>query len=197
MRSVRQNQVLLSISLLTALFLMTPAMVQAEDIESHEGMKGEMLISFNDAQSKLLELAEATPEDKYSWRPAEGVRSQGEVFLHVAAANFGLPNFWGVAPPEGFAFQGYEQSMTSKEDIKKAMEDSFTHMEKAFLGLSDDEMSKEVDLFGNKITVLGGYMILVGHVHEHLGQSIAYARSNGIVPPWSARQQEAQEEGGE
>jgi uncharacterized damage-inducible protein DinB len=149
----------------------------------------DMLMSFEDGRDKLLELAEATPQDKYSWRPAEGVRSQGEVFLHVAATNFGLPTFWGVKAPEGFAFQGYEESMTDKAEIQAALKASFEHMEKAFLAQTEEDMNKAVDLFGNKTTVRGGYMIILGHVHEHLGQSIAYARSNGIVPPWSARQQ--------
>lgn len=154
----------------------------------------EMLASYEEARDKLLELAEATPQDKYSWRPGEGVRSQAEVFLHVAAANYGIPAFWGVKAPKGFAFQDYEQSMTDKADIETALKASFAHMTKAFMAMSPEQLSKEVELFGKKTTILGGYMILVGHVHEHLGQSIAYARTNGIVPPWTAREQAAAKE---
>jgi hypothetical protein len=63
-------------------------------------------------------------------------------------------------------------------------------MEQGFTATADADMDKPVDLFGMKTSVRGGYMLLLSHAHEHLGQSIAYARSNGIVPPWTAKQQE-------
>jgi uncharacterized damage-inducible protein DinB len=154
----------------------------------------DMLASFEDSRNKLLELAEATPQEKYTWRPMEGVRSQGEVFLHVAATNFGLPTLWGVKAPKGFAFQGYETSTTDKAEIQAALKASFDHLLKGFRELSEEEMNKPVSLFGNKTTVRGGYMNLIGHVHEHLGQSIAYARTNRIVPPWTARAQAEEKE---
>lgn len=186
-----------SLAILATLSLSLTPIVQAQEGEMPAGAVGEMLWSIEDAESKLVELAEATPEDKYSWRPSEGVRSQAEVFLHVAAVNYGLPSFWGLQPPEGFAFQGYEQSLTSKADIQKALKDSFSRMVKGFKGMTAEELNKEIDLFGTQTTVRGGYMVILSHAHEHLGQSIAYARSNGIVPPWSARQQQQEEEGGE
>lgn len=156
------------------------------------GVRADMLMWIKDAQDKLMELAEATPEDKYSYRPSDEVRSTGEVFMHVAAANFGIPNFWGVKPPAGFAFEGYEKSLTKKADIEKALGDSFAHMTKALAAATDADFEKPVELFGMKTTVRGAYMLLLSHVHEHLGQSIAYARMNGIVPPWTLRQQQAQ-----
>lgn len=184
---------LIKLTLLAATLAVVAAPLNVHAAPS--AVQKDMLMSFEDARDKLLELAEATPDEKYAWSPAEGVRSQAEVFLHVAAANFGLPTFWGVKAPEGFAFQGYEKSMTDKAEIQAALKASFEHMTTSFLALSDKDLDKEVDLFGNKTTVRGGYMIILGHVHEHLGQSIAYARSNSIVPPWSARQQaEAEKE---
>jgi uncharacterized damage-inducible protein DinB len=164
---------------------------RAEDMAAASGVKAEMLHWMGDAQSKLEELADVTPEAKYTWRPSKGVRSTGEVFLHVAAANFGIPSYWGTAPPEGFKFQGYETSMTKKADIQKALKDSFTHMMNALENASDEDLNKQAEVFGQTMTVRGGYMLILSHVHEHLGQSIAYARSNGIVPPWTARQNAA------
>jgi uncharacterized damage-inducible protein DinB len=144
-----------------------------------------------DAQTKLIDSAEATPEAKYSWRPAKDVRSTGEVFMHVAGGNYGIPSFWGVKPPEGFDFATWEKSKTKKADIAATLKASFTYMEKSFSEMSDADMEKPAEFFGMKTTVRGGYLLLLSHVHEHLGQSIAYARSNGVVPPWTARQQAA------
>jgi uncharacterized damage-inducible protein DinB len=157
--------------------------------------KSEMLEWIKDADQKLVELSDAMPEAKYAWRPSKGVRSVGEVYMHVAGANYGVPAMIGVAtPPEGFKIETYEKSLTKKEDIKKALAESFAHMEKAFEGLSEADMEKPAEFFGMKTTVRGAYLLLLSHDHEHLGQSIAYARSNGVVPPWTAREQQAAKE---
>jgi uncharacterized damage-inducible protein DinB len=158
------------------------------------GVKNDMLMWITDAEDKLVELAEATPEAGYAWRPAKDVRTTGEVFLHVVAANYGVPSFWGVKPPAGFDFQTFEKSLTKKADIQKALKDSFTHVKAALAAASDADMEKPIELFNMKTSVRGGYMLLLSHAHEHLGQSIAYARSNGIAPPWTARQQAAMKE---
>jgi uncharacterized damage-inducible protein DinB len=155
------------------------------------GVKDEVLTWIKDAETKLIELAETTPEGKYSWRPAKGVRSTGEVFMHVAAANYGLPGFAGVKPPEGFDFATYEKSKTKKADIVSSLRASFDHMEKGWGAMSNADLDKPAEFFGMKTTARGAYLLLLSHCHEHLGQSIAYARSNGVVPPWTARQEAA------
>lgn len=164
----------------------------AADQPAAGGVRSEMLMWIGDAEGKLNQLAEAMPEAKYSWRPAEGVRSAGEVFMHVAGANFGLPSFWGVQPPAGFDFNTYEKSLTKKADIQKALKESFVHLKKALAAASDADLEKPAEFFGMKTTVRGGYLLMLSHVHEHLGQSIAYARMNGVVPPWSAKQTESE-----
>jgi uncharacterized damage-inducible protein DinB len=151
------------------------------------GVKGEILMWIGDANDKLVQLAEAMPEAKYAWTPEKGVRTVGEVFMHVAAANYGVPSFVGVKPPEGFKFQTYEGSLTKKSDIIKALKDSFAHVEGALKAASDADLDKPAEFFGLKTTVRGAYLLLLSHAHEHLGQSIAYARSNQITPPWSAK----------
>ena len=163
----------------------------AEDAAPPSGVKSETLQWIKDAESKLVELAEATPEAKYSWRPAKEVRSTGDVFMHVAAANYGLPGFAGVKPPEGFDFATFEKSKTKKAEIVSALRASFAHMEKGWSEMSDADMEKPAEFFGMKTTARGTYLLLLSHCHEHLGQSIAYARFNGVVPPWTARQEAA------
>ena len=176
------------------LLTLTVAPAIAHDVPASAGgagVKSDMLMWIKDAEDKLIQLAEATPDAGYAWRPNKAVRTTGEVFMHVVAANYGAPSFWGVKPPEGFNFQTHEASLTKKADIVKALKDSFAHMEAGLTATSDADMDKPVELFGMKTTVRGGYMLLLSHAHEHLGQSIAYARGNGVVPPWTIKQQEA------
>jgi uncharacterized damage-inducible protein DinB len=178
----------------TALALVALALVsslaastRADEPVLPAGVKGEILMWIADAEGKLIQLAEAMPEGKYAWRPGKGVRTVGEVFMHVSGANFGIPGFLGVAPPDGFKFDTYEQSLTKKSDIVKSLKDSFAHVKKALSATTDADMDKPVDLFGMKTTVRGAYLLVLSHAHEHLGQSIAYARSNDVTPPWSAK----------
>jgi uncharacterized damage-inducible protein DinB len=156
------------------------------------GVKGEIQMWIGDAREKLIQLAEAMPEGKYGWSPEKGVRTVGEVFLHVSAANYGVPSFIGIAPPAGFKFETYEQSMTKKSDIVKSLKDSFAHMEGALTSMSDADLNQPVEFFGMKTTKRGAFLLLLSHAHEHLGQSIAYARSNKVTPPWTAKQQAAE-----
>src|SRR6185436_16728976 len=96
-----------------------------------------------------------------------------------------------IPAPKGFDFGTYEKSLTKKSDIVKSLKDSFAHMEGALKAMSDADMDKPVEFFGLKTTHRGAYLLLLSHAHEHLGQSIAYARSNHVTPPWTAKQQEA------
>jgi uncharacterized damage-inducible protein DinB len=179
------------IAAMFTLLLGLPVAALADDAAPPAGVKGEMLMWFKDAEGKLVQLAEATPEEKYAWRPAKDVRSTGEVFMHVVGANYGIPSFWGMKTPEGFNLNTYEKSLSKKADIVPALKASFAAMEEGFMATPDADMDKPAEFFGMKTTVRGGYLLLLSHAHEHLGQSIAYARSNGIVPPWTAKRQAA------
>ena len=171
--------------------LAVPTLAWSDEATPAPGVKQELLTWISDAEDKLGQLAQAMPESKYSWRPGKGVRSQGEVFLHVAAANYGVPSFWGVKPPEGFDFNTYEKQNVKKAEIAKKLQDSFEHMKASLASATDADLEKTVDMFGQKTSVRGAYILLLSHAHEHLGQSIAYARTNGVVPPWTVKQQEA------
>jgi uncharacterized damage-inducible protein DinB len=136
-------------------------------------------------EKKFVSLAEAVPAEKYTWRPGDGVRSISEVYLHVAAANFGLGSVLGTPPPEGFQGKGYDKSTTDKAKIVAAVTESFAHFRGAVEKLTAADADKPVKLFGQETTMRGAVFALLGHLSEHLGQSIAYARTNGVVPPWS------------
>ncbi len=167
---------------------------RAADEAPPAGLRGEIIAGIKDAEDKILQLAEATPEGKYSYRPAKGARTAGQVFMHVAGGNYFLASFAGVKPPEGMNVEKYEDSLTKKADIQKALKESFAHVYKALTSASDADLEKPVEFFGRKTTVRGVYLLTLSHSHEHLGQSIAYARGNGIVPPWTAAQEAAAKE---
>ena len=154
------------------------------------GPRAEFLTELKVEQDKFIKLAEAIPADKYFWRPAPDVRSVGEVYLHVAAANYNLPTLFGVAAPAGFKPQGFDKSTTDKARIVETLNDSFAHLRRAVISMPDSDLEKQLDWFGGKNTYRGILLFIMRHMAEHLGQSIAYARVNGIVPPWTEEQQQ-------
>src|SRR5215213_7731695 len=151
------------------------------------GAKADMLVWIEDAEKKLLDLTSAMPEAKYAWSPGKGVRSVGEVFVHVISANYNLPSKAGVKPPPSFDAKTIDKTLTKKADIVAALRDSFAHAKRALADTTDTALDGTVDLFGNKSTVRGVYLLLLSHGQEHLGQSIAYARFNNLTPPWTER----------
>ena len=108
------------------------------------GVRAEFLNELNSQEEKFVRLAEAIPADKYTWRPAEGVRSVSEVFLHVAAANYNLPHVFGVEPPPGFKLQGFEKSTTDKTKVIASLKEAFAHMRQAVLNMPDADVEKQV-----------------------------------------------------
>ena len=161
------------------------AVAAAAPVPAIQAVRGAVNFAIGQAEKELVSLAEAMPAEKYSWRPGEGVRSVGEVYMHVASANYFFPTFWEVKPPAGVDPRGLEKMGGDKAKVVAALKDSFAHLRHAIDGLGDADLGKPVTFFGHPVTVAGVVMVAVSHAHEHLGQSIAYARSNGVVPPWS------------
>lgn len=146
-----------------------------------------------DAENKLTRLAEAIPADKYTWRPSKDVRSVSEVFLHVATGNYFLPKRVGLEPPAGFDLQGFEKSTTDKAKVTDALKKSFEHVKQAAAKMSDADLDKMAPWFGGRQASYREILFFAAaHQHEHLGQSIAYARMIGVTPPWTEEQQQKQ-----
>jgi uncharacterized damage-inducible protein DinB len=146
-------------------------------------------------EDKFLRLASAFPAEKYTWRPAPDIRSVAEVFLHVSAANFNLYKLVGTPPPAGLNIKDLEKSTTDKTQVIATLKDSFAHARKAVSSMPDADLEKSLDWFGGKNTERGILLFVTRHGAEHLGQSIAYARFIGMVPPWpeDAQRQQRQE----
>jgi uncharacterized damage-inducible protein DinB len=149
------------------------------------GYRSEVLAEVMIQEDKFTRLAEAIPAEKYTWRPAPDVRSFAEVFLHVSAANFNLYKLVGTPPPAGLDLKNLEKSTTDKAKVMATLKDSFAHARKAITAMPDADLDKSMDWFGGKNTQRGILLFIVRHAAEHLGQSIAYARVVGIVPPWT------------
>jgi uncharacterized damage-inducible protein DinB len=156
------------------------------------GYRAEVLAEVRVQEDKFARLAQAIPADKYTWRPAADVRSISEVLLHVAAANYNLPRLIGTPPPAGVDTQNLEKSTTDKGKVVSILKDSFAHERDAILKMPDGDLEKSLDWFGGKNTERGILLFMTRHSAEHLGQSIAYIRFVGIVPPWTEDQQRQQ-----
>lgn len=161
--------------------------VQLDPAEMAKGLPKDAVAQLDDAAQKLVELAEAIPESRYGWRPGKGVRSVSEVFRHVAAANYQLGAFLGVKPPDGLEPAKFEKTPMTKAQIEDLLRQSFTHARRVMASLSDAQLAEEVPFFGEPSSRRAVMLTMVSHAHEHLGQMIAYARTNRVVPPWTAR----------
>lgn len=142
------------------------------------------LPEFNLAARQTLQLAEAIPADKYSWRPAPGVRTVSEVLMHVAIGNHWLLSRTGVPLPEGERkiVQDTEKKVTAKADVIQWLKES---QEAVRVAYAKADLKKPVQFFNRDATIEGIYLRILVHNHEHMGQMIAYARSMGVKPPWS------------
>ncbi len=156
------------------------------------GFRAEVLAEVRVQEDKFTRLAEAIPADKYTWCPGPDVRSISEVFLHVAAANYNLPKLIGTPPPAGVDIAKLEKSTTDKAKVIGILKDSFAHEREAIMKMADGDLEKSLDWFGGRNTERGILLFMTRHTAEHLGQSIAYARFIGVVPPWTEDQQRQQ-----
>lgn len=152
-----------------------------------QSLQEEMIRDIEGVRDKYIGLAQAVPEAEYTWRPGEGVRSVGEVYMHVVSANYRLPGMIGVEPPEGTSsawLNGSAEGLTQAGALE-ALEASFAFTIELLRGISDERLRESAEVFGRPTNVLGFLMLAQTHLHEHLGQSIAYARTRGVTPPWS------------
>jgi uncharacterized damage-inducible protein DinB len=133
---------------------------------------------------QLIALAEATPADKFAWRPAPGVRSTSEVYMHIVMANFYLLSVTGPKMPSDLK-EDAGKTVTSKADVVNWLKRSLDAVKQAHLVVKPDELTRKVSIAKRDATVDGMYLRIIVHANEHMGQLIAYARMTGVAPPWS------------
>ena len=165
--------------LLSSLLFAATLFAQPEGI--WQGYDGEWL----HVSQQLISLADAIPAAKYAWRPAPGVRSTSEVYMHIALANFFLLSATGVKMPADLS-EGMEKKVTSKPEVIALLKRSLEAVKTARANLKPGDLERKVQIEGRNATVDGIYLRIIIHANEHMGQLVAYARMNGIAPPWSS-----------
>jgi uncharacterized damage-inducible protein DinB len=157
-----------------------PALAQKAPEGLWQGYDGEWL----HVTQQLVALAEATPEEKFTWRPAPGVRSTSEVYMHIVLANFYLLHVTGPEMPAELKPE-LEKSVTSKAEVINWLKRSLDRVKRARLEMKPSDLRRKVHIADRDATVEGMYLRIIVHANEHMGQLIAYARMTGVVPPWS------------
>jgi uncharacterized damage-inducible protein DinB len=177
-------------------FTLTPIAVAALTLsltaQTRDGVMGDLLKNVADVEKKVMDLAKAIPESAYAWRPDPGVRSTGDVFQHIAADNYFLPVLMNTPAPKETGITkeyntaaAFEKRPMNKAAVIAELEKSFAFLRTSMTSTTDAQLNTATDVFGQKSTVRGLWISTVTHLHEHLGQAIAYARSNKVTPPWS------------
>jgi hypothetical protein len=184
---------LFAATLLTLTLAAMPRMARAQGVPNRESaveVRKQFMADLDTLESKFLRLAEAFPADKYSWRPAPGVRSVGEAFMHVASEfyvyapmAYGAPRSPVIQQGQG-NFEKFE-TMSTKADVMKHLREGFDYTKAQVMGMTDAQITGKQKLFGGDRTIIETSFIMTADLHEHLGQLIAYARVNGVKPPWS------------
>jgi len=197
MKNVIRN--IVTVALVTGLVSATAYAAPAPTGPTKGAFQRDLLGVYSDGEKKVLDLEEAVPQSKFDWRPSPGVRSIAEAYLHIAFGNYAMVKFvTGKEPP---AEAGWEMNPTKwdkkskdKAEIKKILQASFDFVHTAIAALPDADLDKTVNFFGHDLSTRAVLIILNGHLQEHLGQSVAYARANKITPPWSKAEKEHEQE---
>ena len=156
------------------------------------GLVADLVRDVSQVERKMLGLARAVPADKYGWRPGAGVRSVGDLVMHVAADNYLFPVILGTPadPSTGITSdystaQAFEKRQISRDSAIVELERSFAFIKKSLSATPETKLGDKVSMFGQQFTTQQAWLLATVHLHEHLGQFIAYARVNEVKPPWT------------
>lgn len=177
-----------------AILLVVIKPVSANNLPSDIVIVNEFIGQTEFVRGRLTQLAEAMPEATYQWRPMEGVRSVCEVYLHAAFSNYACVTVSGGTVPESVGFvmdfskaHDWETQTTDKAAVIEKLNESFDILKKRIAELTQEDLDREVEVFGMTMSVRNFIISMIAHAHEHLGQGIAYARMNDVTPPWSVK----------
>jgi uncharacterized damage-inducible protein DinB len=172
-----------------ALAAPAPRAADADHTAPSYDMKGQSLVDLDAIQKKFVDLANAVPADKLTWRPSADSRSFAEVFMHVAGERYGILSLMGVEKPAGYDRKTFEKSTIDRAQIVAELNKSYDFAKKTIDGMTNADFAKLLPKLGPQANAGDVIYILVADAHEHLGQAVAYARENGIVPPWTVEAQ--------
>ncbi len=181
-RACRASGFICCCALLATLAIAAAPAARAQDSLTGiwQGYDGE----WQHVSAQLIALAEATPEKSFAWRPASGVRSTSEVYMHIVMANFYLLSVTGPKMPDDLK-EDAEKTVTSKADVIRWLKRSLEAVKQAHLKETPQDLTRKVRIEDRDSTVDWMYLRIIVHANEHMGQLVAYARMTGVVPPWS------------
>jgi len=168
-------------------FLLAVLMIAAQALAAQtvpEGVLKGYDGGWKHVSEQLIALAEATPAEKFAWRPAPGVRSTSEVYMHIVTANFYLLSYTGPKMPADMK-EGMGKSVTSKAEVIDWLKRSLEAVRNAHAAATPKDFERKVKTFAGEATVGDVYLRIIVHANEHMGQLVAYARMTGVVPPWT------------
>ena len=168
-----------------ALLAMVFSMLTLHAQDSLEGLWQGYDGEWGHVSRQLIALAEATPVETFAWRPAPGVRSTSEVYMHIALANFYLLSVTGPKMPADIKSNDMERTVTAKAEVIDLLKRSLEGVKTAHAAAKPADLARKVKIAGRDATADGMYLRIIVHANEHMGQLIAYARMSGVVPPWS------------
>lgn len=149
-------------------------------------VRDEVFRHFEQSTSKLVALAEAMPAELYDWSPGEGVMSVARVYMHIARYNYLYPaTALGVPAPDDVDMDSMEETVRDKDRVVAHLRRSIEHARAVATGMDTAALARRTRLYGRDVAGWTVLLQLVAHLNEHVGQSVAYARMNGVVPPWS------------
>ena len=186
--STRRGRFVVITALASLLLAGLPATSAAQDLtpESAAAVKAAFLADIEVMRGKFLGLADAFPEDTYTWRPMEGVRSVSEVLMLIAGEGYAFaPMALGAETAMTFPEMQALAEITDKAQVIDHLTKGFDHTREALEAVDPATLAGSRELFGQQRTTPALVLFVAGDMHEHLGQLIAYARTNRIVPPWS------------
>jgi uncharacterized damage-inducible protein DinB len=178
------RKLFLILATVAALAMPTRLMAQTQKADPYEGLWQGYDGELGHVSRQLIALAEATPEDKFTWRPAPGVRSTSEVYMHIALANFELLSVTGPKLPTDLK-EELETSVTSKKEVIAWLKRSLDAVKEAHLKETPQDLQRKLKVNGRPTTADAMFLRIIVHDNEHMGQLIAYARMTGVKPPWS------------
>jgi len=171
---------ILAKAICVSLLLAVPAHAQKTPEGIWQGYDGE----WQHVSQQLVALAEATPPEKFAWRPAPGVRSTSEVYMHIVIANFYLLSVIGPKMPVDLK-EGMDKTVNSKAEVIAWLKRSLEAVKQAHLAEKPGDLQRKVHISDRDATVDGMYLRIIVHANEHMGQLVAYARMTGVAPPWT------------
>lgn len=176
--------------LASLVLVLTPNPARAQDAATP---MSDFIWDLEQLEKKIVGLAREMPEAAFAWRPGEGVRSTQETLMHLAADNYFIPAIAGFAPPAATEINGkdykttvaFEKRAVTRDEAIQEVEKSFAFLKATLKDFPQAKLETPLQVFGQEMTHRRLWFMAVTHVHEHLGQLIAYARTNKVVPPWS------------